>query len=165
MIVIYGIGNSPFGEFVVSIIKGEISFLSFIDTKKINPETKIKKVFKDAELKRDDLRIKPIIEKIFNSKKKFSKLHFKGTEFQVKVWKELLKIPYGTTSTYKEIAIRVGSPLAARAVGTACGRNHIPYIVPCHRVLASNGGIGGYNGGIKRKIAMLKYESSAILPR
>lgn len=80
-----------------------------------------------------------------------------GTAFQREVWTELTRIPYGETISYGELARRVGRPSAPRAVGQANGRNPIPVIVPCHRVLASNG-IGGYGGGLKVKRALLAVE-------
>ena len=80
-----------------------------------------------------------------------------GTNFQREVWSELTRIPYGETISYGELARRVGRPSAPRAVGQANGRNPIPVIVPCHRVLASNG-IGGYGGGLKVKRALLAVE-------
>ena len=80
-----------------------------------------------------------------------------GTEFQREVWTELTRIPYGETISYGELARRVGRPSAPRAVGQANGRNPIPVIVPCHRVLASNG-IGGYGGGLKVKRQLLAVE-------
>jgi methylated-DNA-[protein]-cysteine S-methyltransferase len=80
-----------------------------------------------------------------------------GTDFQREVWTELSRIPYGETISYGELARRVGRPSAPRAVGQANGRNPIPVIVPCHRVLASNG-IGGYGGGLKVKRALLAVE-------
>jgi methylated-DNA-[protein]-cysteine S-methyltransferase len=80
-----------------------------------------------------------------------------GTPFQREVWAELSRIPYGETISYGELARRVGRPSAPRAVGQANGRNPIPIIVPCHRVLASNG-IGGYGGGLKVKRALLAVE-------
>jgi methylated-DNA-[protein]-cysteine S-methyltransferase len=80
-----------------------------------------------------------------------------GTEFQRDVWAELSRIPYGTTISYGELARRVGRPKSPRAVGQANGRNPIPVIVPCHRVLASNG-IGGYGGGLPMKRALLAVE-------
>jgi methylated-DNA-[protein]-cysteine S-methyltransferase len=80
-----------------------------------------------------------------------------GTEFQRDVWAELTRIPYGETISYGELARRVGRPNGPRAVGQANGRNPIPVIVPCHRVLASNG-IGGYGGGLKCKRALLTIE-------
>ena len=80
-----------------------------------------------------------------------------GTHFQREVWTELTRIPYGETISYGELARRVGRPNGPRAVGQANGRNPIPIIVPCHRVLASNG-IGGYGGGLKVKRALLALE-------
>ena len=80
-----------------------------------------------------------------------------GTDFQREVWTELTRIPYGETISYGELARRVGRPSAPRAVGQANGRNPIPIIVPCHRVLASNG-IGGYGGGLKVKRQLLAVE-------
>lgn len=89
------------------------------------------------------------------------KLHLQGTPFQIKVWKALLHIPYGQTRSYKEIAEKVSSSpqhLPIRAVGGAVGRNHIDLIVPCHRVVGSNGNLTGYGAGIDKKIQLLKLE-------
>lgn len=81
-----------------------------------------------------------------------------GTTFQVSVWKELLKIPFGTTTTYGEIARRIGNPKAVRAVGLANGRNPIPIIVPCHRVIGSSGSLTGFGGGLANKSRLLDLE-------
>lgn len=88
------------------------------------------------------------------------KLSPTGTEFQKKVWEELLKIPYGTTICYEELAIRTGNPKASRAVGSANGKNPIPFIIPCHRVIAKNGGLGGYGLGLDLKKYLLNLEGS-----
>ncbi len=86
-------------------------------------------------------------------------LYLSGTSFQLKVWRTLLEIPYGTTTTYGDIASKIGHPKAYRAVGTAVGANPMPVIIPCHRVLPSSGKIGNYSwGGPKRKIALLESE-------
>jgi methylated-DNA-[protein]-cysteine S-methyltransferase len=85
------------------------------------------------------------------------RMELDGTDFQREVWTELTRIPYGETISYGELARRVGRPSAPRAVGQANGRNPIPVIVPCHRVLASNG-IGGYGGGLKVKRQLLAVE-------
>ena len=84
-----------------------------------------------------------------------------GTEFQRRVWAELCAIPYGETISYGELARRVGSPGASRAVGTANGHNPVAVIVPCHRVIASDGTLGGYGGGLDRKLHLLDLERSA----
>ena len=85
----------------------------------------------------------------------------KSSHFQKLVWKEIEKIPYGKTKSYKDIAIEIGNPKSFRAVANACGKNPLPIIRPCHRVICSNGEIGGYsaNGGTKLKKALLKIEA------
>ena len=83
-----------------------------------------------------------------------------GTRFQKKVWDEIKKIPKGKTKSYKQIAIAIGSPKSSRAVANACGKNPDPIITPCHRVVASDGSIGGYTaaGGVKAKKNLLAQE-------
>lgn len=82
----------------------------------------------------------------------------KGTDFQKKVWLELLNIPYGSTASYKEIAERIGSPKACRAVGMANNKNPVSIVIPCHRVIGSNGDLVGYGGGLDRKKKLLELE-------
>ena len=84
-----------------------------------------------------------------------------ATEFQKLVWNEIDKIPFGETKSYKDIAISIGKPNASRAVANACGQNPLPVIRPCHRVICSNGNIGGYSapGGAQEKIRLLKVET------
>ncbi len=85
-----------------------------------------------------------------------------GTPFQVKVWKELLNIPYGKTISYGELAKRIGQSTASRAVGLANGRNPISIIIPCHRVIGSNGTLTGYGGGLDRKKTLLELERRCV---
>lgn len=87
-------------------------------------------------------------------------LHFVGTDFQTRAWKALLRIPYGKTVSYAEQAKKVGVAKAVRAVGTANGRNPIAIIIPCHRVISSSGGLGGYGGGLPVKQRLLAIEAS-----
>jgi len=91
--------------------------------------------------------------------KKFStKLAFNGTPFQHEVWNELTRIPYGETISYMELANRIDNPKAVRAVGMANGANPIAIIVPCHRVIGSNGSLTGFGGGLPNKRALLELE-------
>ena len=83
----------------------------------------------------------------------------RGTEFQKKVWDELLKIPYGETKSYKDIAIAIGNEKACRAIGMANNKNHIPIIIPCHRVIGSNGKLVGYAGGLNVKEKLLNIDN------
>ena len=88
-------------------------------------------------------------------------IHYNGTPFQNKVWGELLKIPYGNTLSYGDIAKKLGKPpLTSRAIGTANSKNKIAIIIPCHRVIRSNGKLSGYAGGIDKKIWLLNHENN-----
>ena len=89
-------------------------------------------------------------------------MKLEGTKFQVRVWNELKKIPKGETRTYKEIAVLIGKPQAARAVANACGKNPYPITIPCHRVVRSDGGLGGYSGegGVEKKKFLLENEKN-----
>lgn len=86
------------------------------------------------------------------------KLHLKGTDFQLKVWESLLKIPLGSVTTYRAIAEQVGNENASRAVGSAIGKNPIAFLIPCHRVIQTSGNLGGYMWGLTRKSAILGWE-------
>lgn len=105
------------------------------------------------------------LKEYFNrERKKFTvPLDVEGTEFQKKVWNELIKIPYGKLMTYKAIAIMLGNENAMRAVGRANATNHAPIIIPCHRVIASDGKLGGYSGGVSLKEKLLELEGSLSL--
>ena len=94
----------------------------------------------------------------------FSLMTLKGTKFQLKVWKYLKTIPKGTVKTYKQVAISIKSPKSARAVANACAKNPYAPKIPCHRVIRSDGALGGYSGkgGIKQKLKLLRSEKAAI---
>jgi AraC family transcriptional regulator of adaptative response/methylated-DNA-[protein]-cysteine methyltransferase len=85
-------------------------------------------------------------------------LDLEGTDFQMRVWRALCEIPAGMTVTYAELARRLGTPRAARAVGSACGKNHVAVLVPCHRVVREDGGLGGYRWGLPIKRALIERE-------
>ncbi|MDE2223302.1 MAG: methylated-DNA--[protein]-cysteine S-methyltransferase [Candidatus Omnitrophica bacterium] len=106
--------------------------------------------------------VKQLEEYFAGKRKEFDlSLQFTGTPFQNRVWKALSQIPYGRTVAYKDIAQRINNPRAVRAVGTANGENPFCIIVPCHRVIAADGSIGGYGGGIAVKRRLLAIESAA----
>ena len=88
-------------------------------------------------------------------------MKLEGTNFQRTVWKEISKIPFGETRTYKDLAIAIGKPNISREVANACGKNPYPVIIPCHRVIRSDGKLGGYSGvgGVKKKKELLKLEN------
>ena len=91
-------------------------------------------------------------------------MKLEGTNFQRTVWKEISKIPFGETRTYKDLAIAIGKPNSSRAVANACGKNPYPVIIPCHRVIRSDGSLGGYSGkgGVKTKKLLLKREGVIV---
>ena len=100
-----------------------------------------------------------LLEYFNGTRKTFSlPLDLKGTSFQKKVWVALQEIPYGSTVTYKDIAEHIGCPKGCRAVGQANGRNPVPIVIPCHRVLAADGKLGGYSCGLDKKTALLRLE-------
>ena len=106
------------------------------------------------------LKVKKEVEEFLEGKRKdFDfKVQIKGTDFEKKVYEGMIRIPYGRVMSYGDLAIKVGHPGAARAVGTACAKNNIPFIIPCHRVVASNG-IGGFGElGVDLKIKLLEME-------
>lgn len=103
--------------------------------------------------------LKQLDEYFIGKRKKFNlPLKLEGTFFQKKVWVELSKIPFGTVISYKDLAKKVGKPKAFRAVGNANGKNKFPIILPCHRVIASDGKLGGYGLGLPRKKKLLDHE-------
>ena len=105
------------------------------------------------------MAISQISEYLAGQRRNFNiPLRLEGTEFRMKVWNEMRRIPYGETITYKELAQRIGSPDACRAVANACGANPFPILIPCHRVIASGGKTGGYTGGLDIKLALLEIE-------
>ena len=121
------------------------------------------------EKKEEITLIPPILEKAINQldmffkgkRKNFDlKLSLIGTDFQKKIWQELQKIPFGQTVSYKEIANRVGNKDAVRAVGNTNGKNPISIIIPCHRVVGSDGKLVGYGGGLEKKRWLIDFEKT-----
>lgn len=121
---------------------------------------------KDVELVKSEAKFsslrKQLNQYLSGKKVRFSeKLDLSsGTFFQQRVWKKMLEVPFGKTISYKKLASMVGSPKKARAVGNACATNPVSIIVPCHRIIKSDGGLGGYGGGIELKKRLLKIEKS-----
>ena len=107
-------------------------------------------------------KIKTQLSEYFSGKRKIFdiKINAKGTEFQKRIWKELQKIPYGKTRSYSEIAAAVGNKNAQRAVGSACNKNPVMIIIPCHRVISKNGQLGGFAYGNQLKQKILEIEKN-----
>jgi methylated-DNA-[protein]-cysteine S-methyltransferase len=133
--------------------------------KKISEIVLSQKIKKGEKLTPLEIECKEQLEEYLAGKrKKFSiSIYISGTSFQQKVWNEMMKIPYGKTISYKELAEKIKKPKAYRAVANACGANKIPIIIPCHRVVATSG-LGGYSAGIeiKRKLLHLEQKKSIL---
>lgn len=144
--------ESPLGW--LEITTSQTSLLQ-IDFLKQKPKQKESKSLPDIMKK-----TKTQLKEFFSGKrKKFDlKLDMYGTDFQKKVWKALQKVPYGKTLSYKEIAEKVGNSKAARAVGLANNKNPIPLVVPCHRIVGSNGKMVGYASGVNKKVWLIDLE-------
>jgi len=162
--IFYGIHPSPFGECLLAVTERGICGLSFIE--KEHPRKAVRYLqskWPEAKLVEKPAATKPYIDRIFdsptgNGSPKLN-LFLQGTNFQIKVWEALLKIPAGCVVSYEDIAARIGKPTASRAVGTAVANNHIAYLIPCHRVIQKIGAFGNYRWGAPRKKAMLVWEA------
>lgn len=158
----YSFAESPFGNLIVASTPKGICYMAFDDDeeKALND---LKAKFPHAVFQRKSDLLQQNALFIFQndwSKPNEIKLHLKGTDFQLKVWETLLKVPMGQLSTYGHIAEQIGNPNASRAVGTAIGSNPVAFIIPCHRVIQSSGNIGGYMWGNTRKTAIIGWESA-----
>jgi AraC family transcriptional regulator of adaptative response/methylated-DNA-[protein]-cysteine methyltransferase len=158
----YSFAESPFGNILVASTSKGICHMAFADDEK-DALLFLQKSFPNAHFKQVVDLIQQNALYVFthdwNNLNKI-KLHLKATEFQIKVWEALLKIPMGQLSTYGNIANELNSPKAARAVGSAVGDNPVAFLIPCHRVIQSSGNLGQYHWGSNRKTAMIGWESA-----
>lgn len=158
----YGIHETPFGPTLIALTPRGICELSFLPDKRykdLPPAEGLAKKWPGAVIRFNPERTQPLLEQIFNNRPGQLTLYLRGTNFQTQVWKALLNIPVGQLVSYQAISDWLGQPTASRAVGTAVGQNPISYLIPCHRVLRSDGGIGGYAGGTVRKRIILACEA------
>lgn len=160
----YGIHETPFGLCLIGVTERGICWLSFLrsDEDPRNEIELMKAHWHNSVFHQDQQLTSAFIDKIFhpNSQGKIEKLHVlvKGTNFQLKVWEALLKIPMGEVTTYQNIARSIGSPKSMQAVGSAVGSNHIAYLIPCHRVIRKDGILGEYRWSPTRKKSMIGWE-------
>jgi AraC family transcriptional regulator of adaptative response/methylated-DNA-[protein]-cysteine methyltransferase len=163
--ITYGIHPSPFGECLLAVTGRGICSLMFVPGKDREAAlATFRHDWQQAELSEDPARTRPLLEQVFSSpSEKPLPLHLLGTNFQMKVWEALLRIPAGALTTYTAVAQSIGRPTAARAVSNAVAHNPIAYIIPCHRVIRESGEMGGYRYGIPRKRAMLEWETARFV--
>ncbi|MBU3025197.1 methylated-DNA--[protein]-cysteine S-methyltransferase [Zobellia galactanivorans] len=161
----HSFAQSPFGEIIVASTHKGICYMGFVDNRKI-AFSALEKRFPKANFIQQTDDIQQNALQIYTqdwSKINKIKLHLKGTDFQLKVWEALLKIPEGNLVTYGSIANLIQNPKASRAVGTAIGNNPIAFLIPCHRVIQSTGLFGGYMWGSTRKTAIIGWEASKAI--
>ena len=161
----YGFHPSPFGECLLSVTERGICGLGFIAAGgRAQTLRDFQSRWPEAHWEENTRLTKPYISRIFGGEERYGNrpitLVLQGTNFQIKVWEALLKIPMGSVVPYEDLAVTVCSARAARAVGGAVGKNPIAFLIPCHRVIRKAGGIGGYHWGTTRKKAMLAWEAA-----
>jgi AraC family transcriptional regulator of adaptative response/methylated-DNA-[protein]-cysteine methyltransferase len=162
MDIAYVTAASPLGRLLVARTERGLCAVSLAESD-AELKRRLRREFPEAEIRPDRNglagAVRSLLRFLRGELTRFDlPLDVRGTAFQCRVWEELLKIPYGRTRSYGEIARAVGKPGAARAVGTACGSNPLPLIIPCHRVVRGGGQLGGYGLGLPRKRALLKME-------
>ncbi|MGC1375874.1 MAG: bifunctional helix-turn-helix domain-containing protein/methylated-DNA--[protein]-cysteine S-methyltransferase [Anaerolineales bacterium] len=156
----YGFHPSPFGECLLGLTERGICHLGFTQHGRETALANMAGDWTNAHLLEDASATEPLVAPIFSLERAPSPiaLFLTGTNFQLKVWEALLRIPSGSVCTYEGLAAEIGQPSAARAVGTAVGRNSIAVLIPCHRVIHKMGKFGNYRYGSARKKALLGWE-------
>ena len=168
----WGIHESPFGPALIGVTGRGVCHLTFLEND--DPEggrafEAMRADWPGAELRQRDRQTGEVMARIFRfgtpplAEAPLSLL-LKGTNFQLRVWNALLRVRPGQLTSYGRLATGIGNPRAARAVGSAVGRNAIAYLIPCHRVIREDGGLGGYRWGEERKGVMLAFEAVAVAP-
>jgi AraC family transcriptional regulator of adaptative response/methylated-DNA-[protein]-cysteine methyltransferase len=161
----YGFHPSPFGESIVVTTPRGLAGLGFVDGEDRDAAlADMTRRWPNATFKADQAATEEAARHAFDPAAWQSgdplRVVFIGSDFEVRVWETLLRIPMGAATTYSSIASHIGKPKAARAVGAAVGRNPISFVVPCHRVIGSTGALTGYHWGLTRKQAMLGWEAA-----
>ncbi len=164
LVIHYSFAESPFGNIIIGSTSKGICVMAFEEEESV-AFVKMQERFPNATfIKKLDLIQQHALFIFQNDWSKLNqiKLHLKGTDFQVKVWETLLKIPFGGLSTYGTVAKEIDKPAASRAVASAIAANPVAYLIPCHRVIQSTGVLGGYHWGSTRKASIIGWEASKI---
>ena len=158
----YGFGMTPFGEALLAWTDKGLCFLGFCqEAGKQHTGDHFRQQWPDANLTENNSAASKRLAEIFTeTDNKQLKVWLRGSPFQLKVWEALLKLPMGSHCTYGQLAAFTGNAGASRAIGTAVGRNPVSWLIPCHRVINSLGGLGGYRWGTNTKQAMIGYEAA-----
>ena len=159
----YSFATTPFGDIIIASTAKGICALEFVTSDRMEAFSSIQRRFPNARFYQTVDAIQQNAIFFFTqdwSQLQKIKLHLKGTDFQLKVWEALLKIPMGGMTTYGDIAASIEKPKACRAVGTAVGDNPVAFLIPCHRVIRSTGEFGNYHWGTERKELILGWEAA-----
>lgn len=167
--IAYGFHPSPFGAALIMATPRGVCGLAFADPGKEKATlSEMRRRWPKAQYAENAAATAPLAQRIFDQKHwradRPLRVVLIGTDFEVRVWETLLRIPMGRAATYSDIAGSVGAPKAARAVGAAVGKNPIAFVVPCHRVIGKSGELTGYHWGLTRKRAMLGWEAARLAP-
>ncbi len=167
LVIRYGFTPSPFGRCLIASTDKGVCSLKFVRGNRDDDLVQwLGSLWPDAQLKKDTKEMSFLAARIFSFgfQERSAPVHVfvKGTNFQIKVWEALLMIPFGKAVTYQDIATHIGHPRAVRAVGTAIGKNPIPLLIPCHRVIPKMGDFGNYGEGTARKKAILGWEAAMV---
>ena len=155
----YGYHTTPFGECLLALTDRGICWLAFVDGERDSALAQLRQDWANATLTEDPACTAPVVEQIFSAQSDTPlTLHLRGTNFQIKVWEALLRLPAGQVTSYEALAGQVCSSRAARAVGNAVAHNPVAFLIPCHRVLQKSGEFGNYRYGSVRKKAILGWE-------
>ena len=159
----YGLHDTPFGKVLIGTTERGICHLGFVQGSEGKSIDNLVADWQQARMIEDHKMTAPLVEPIFDLSRRGNpplRLHLRGTNFQLKVWEALLRIPSGTVISYEGLAAQAGRPGASRAVGTALGRNPIAVLIPCHRVIRKLGEFGNYRYGSARKKALVGWEAA-----
>jgi AraC family transcriptional regulator of adaptative response/methylated-DNA-[protein]-cysteine methyltransferase len=157
----HGFAASPFGRIHAALSARGLAHLAFVDGSDNAALARLKIRWPRATLVRDNEAIAALAAQIFIERRGEIRLAVSGSNFQVKVWQALLELGSRGPTSYSELARAIGRPSASRAVGQAVGANPVAWLIPCHRVLRRDGGLGGYRWGVERKRTMLAWEYAA----
>jgi len=163
--IYYSFHDTPFGRVLIASTTLGVCKMEFVDSDTTGLPF-LRNEWPEANLVHDQPKNQPVVDLMFSNSGQPNgqiNLNLKGTPFQLKVWEALLKIPEGQLATYSQIADFIGHPGASRAVGTAIGSNPVAVLIPCHRVIRSDGGIGGYHWGNDRKLSLIAWEKCNTL--
>ena len=165
--ITYGFHDSPFGECLIARTDRGICWLSFVRQGGRKPLLEeLAGAWKNARIVADPAATRPLVARIYDPGRWKSDsplpVLVKGTNFQIKVWEALLRIPVGTVVSYEDVALYIGFPKAVRAVGNAVGKNPVSFVIPCHRVVRKTADFGNYGGGPARKKAMIGWEAGLV---